>query len=90
MTDNARRLRDGGHPRDDVTLAVAADVLWSCSSPELYELLVVRRGWSLTRYGRFVADATIAALLGGPRRARRGLIRRRCRDARAVRGTGSP
>ncbi len=63
MTDNARRLRDGGHLRDDVTLALAADVLWSYSSPELYELLVLRRGWSPTRYGRFVAEAMIAALL---------------------------
>lgn len=63
MTDNARRLRDAGHLRDDVTLAVAADVLWSYSSAELYELLVLRRGWSPTRYGRFVADAMIAALL---------------------------
>ena len=63
MTDNARRLRDAGHLRDDVTLALAADVLWSYSSPELYELLVLRRGWSPTRYGRFVADAMIAALL---------------------------
>ena len=62
-TDNARRLRDAGHLRDDVTLAVAADVLWSYSSPELYELLVLRRGWSPLRYGRFVADAMIAALL---------------------------
>ena len=63
MTDNARRLRDGGHLRDDITLALAADVLWSYSSPELYELLVLRRGWSPTRYGRFVAEAMIAALL---------------------------
>ncbi len=63
MTDNARRLRDAGHLRDDVTLAAAADVLWSYSSPELYELLVLRRGWSPARYGRFVADAMIAALL---------------------------
>ncbi len=63
MTDNARRLRDAGHLRHDVTLALAADVLWSYSSPELYELLVLRRGWSPTRYGRFVADAMIAALL---------------------------
>jgi AcrR family transcriptional regulator len=63
MTDNARRLRNAGHLRDDVTLAVATDVLWTYSSPELYELLVLRRGWSPTRYGRFVAEAMIAALL---------------------------
>jgi hypothetical protein len=38
-------------------------VLWSYSSPELYELLVLRRGWTPERYGNFIADAMIAALL---------------------------
>lgn len=63
MTDNARRLRDAGHLRRGIRLSDAADVLWTYSSPELYELLVVRRGWSPDRYGRFVAEAMIAALL---------------------------
>src|SRR5207244_1663163 len=63
MTDNARRLRDAGHLRAGIRLADAADVLWTYSSPELYELLVLRRGWSPDRYGRFVAVAMIAALL---------------------------
>ena len=63
MTRNARRLRDAGHLRAGITLAHAADVLWSFSSPELYELLVLRRGWTPKRYGRFIADAMIHALL---------------------------
>ncbi|HEY5012692.1 MAG TPA: TetR/AcrR family transcriptional regulator [Acidimicrobiia bacterium] len=63
MTENARRLRGGGHLRTGITLAQAADVLWTYSSPELYELLVLRRGWSPGRYGRFVANAMIDALL---------------------------
>jgi len=63
MTRNAKRLRDAGHLRTGVTLAQAADILWTYSSQELYELLVLRRGWSLKRYGRFVAEAMIAALL---------------------------
>ena len=63
MTDNARRLRAGGHLRRGVTLTQAADVLWTYSAPELYELLVLRRGWSPPRYGRFIADAMIDALL---------------------------
>lgn len=63
MTDNARRLRDAGHLRHGISLAHAADILWSYSSPELYELLVIRRGWTPDRYGRFVADAMISALL---------------------------
>ena len=63
MTDNARRLRAAGHLRRGVTLAQAADVLWTYSAPELYELLVLRRGWSADRSGRFVANAMIDALL---------------------------
>jgi AcrR family transcriptional regulator len=63
MTENARRLHDAGHLRDGITLAQAADVLWTYSSPELYELLVLRRGWLPEQYGRFVADAMTAALL---------------------------
>ena len=63
MTHNARTLLKGGHLREGITLDAAADVLWTYSSPELYELLVIRRGWSIERYGRFIADAMIAALL---------------------------
>ena len=63
MTDNAHRLRDAGHLREGVTLARAADVLWTYSSPELYELLVLRRGWTPTDYGEFVAEAMVDALV---------------------------
>jgi len=63
MRQNARRLRDGGHLREEITIKVAADVLWTYSSQELYELLVLRRGWTSRRYGQFVADAMISALL---------------------------
>jgi AcrR family transcriptional regulator len=63
MTRNARRLHDAGHLRAGVALAEASDVLWTFSSPELYELLVLRRGWSSERYGHFIAEAMIQALL---------------------------
>jgi AcrR family transcriptional regulator len=63
MTQNARRLHDAGHLRPNLTVAGAADVLWTYSSPELYELLVLTRGWAPNRYGQFVADAMINALL---------------------------
>jgi hypothetical protein len=32
-------------------------------SPEVYELLVLARGWTLERYGAFLADGMIAALV---------------------------
>jgi AcrR family transcriptional regulator len=63
MTDNARRLRATGDLRPGITPAQTADVLWTYSAPELYELLVLRRGWSRKRFGRFVADAMANALL---------------------------
>jgi hypothetical protein len=63
MTDNARRLRDAGRLRPGISLAQAADVLWAHSSPELYELLVLRRGWTPQRYRQYVARAMINALL---------------------------
>lgn len=63
ITDNARRFAAAGHLRPGLTLADAANVMWTYTAPELYELLVLRRGMPLKTYGRFVADAMIAALL---------------------------
>jgi AcrR family transcriptional regulator len=63
MTSNARNLAAAGHLRDDITAEQAGEVMWTYSSPELYELLVLRRGWPTGRYGAFIADAMIAALL---------------------------
>jgi AcrR family transcriptional regulator len=63
MTLNARGLSHAGHLRPGITVAQAADILWTYSSPELYELLVLRRGWTAERYGQFAAQAMIAALL---------------------------
>jgi AcrR family transcriptional regulator len=63
MTDNARRFAAAGHLRPGITVADAANVMWTYTAPELYELLVLRRGMPLKTFGRFVADAMIAALL---------------------------
>ena len=54
MKDNARFLHDAGFLREDVSVKEAADVLWMSAAPEIYELLVLRRGWSLARFGRQV------------------------------------
>jgi hypothetical protein len=59
----ARALRAEGHLRPGVQEEEARDLLWTCNSPETYELLVLRRGWTPERYGRWVADSLIAALL---------------------------
>ena len=64
MTHNALNLEASGALRDDMTVEHAAEIMWTYSSPELYELLVLTRGWPLDRYGEFIANAMIAALLG--------------------------
>ena len=63
MTENAQYLHDAGHLRADVTLADAADLMWSVSSPEMFELFVVRRGWSLDHYADFVYNTLANGLL---------------------------
>jgi AcrR family transcriptional regulator len=63
MTENARRLHEGGHLRSGLTVTRAAEVLWTYSSPELYELLVLRRAMPIRDYGRFIVEAICSALL---------------------------
>ena len=46
-----------------VSATQARDVLWTYRAPELYELLVLERGWSASRYGKFVTRALSDALL---------------------------
>jgi len=67
MRQNARFLAASGYLRPGVTTTEAADVLWTYTSAEFYELLVHRRGWSLRRFERFLADTLEAAFLSrGP------------------------
>jgi AcrR family transcriptional regulator len=61
MRHNARVLK--AHLRAGLTLSSATDILWTYSSPDLYDLLVLRSGWSMQRYSRFLVDSMTAALL---------------------------
>jgi AcrR family transcriptional regulator len=63
MRHNARRLQRRGWLRTGIALAHATDVLWTYSSAELFDLLVIKSGWPINRYGQFVGDALTAALL---------------------------
>jgi hypothetical protein len=63
MTLFARALHDDGHLRRGVSTREARDVLWTYNSAELFQLLVLDRGWSPKRYGRWISDALIAALV---------------------------
>jgi AcrR family transcriptional regulator len=63
MKNLAAQLIGIGAVRDGLTHSAARDILWTLNSPQLYELLVLRRGWSPDRYVAFVRDALKAALL---------------------------
>jgi AcrR family transcriptional regulator len=59
----ARHLGDGGYLRADVTVDDARDVLWTFISVELWELLVIQRGWSPPKFAVWMGDMLVAALL---------------------------
>lgn len=65
MTYFADDLAAGGHLRSTVSAEDARDIAWTYNSAEIYDLLVIHRGWTAERYGRWVAEALIAALLPG-------------------------
>jgi AcrR family transcriptional regulator len=60
---HASFLKRRGYLREGVSLAQATDILWTCTSDELYDLLVTQRGWSPPQFGRFLGDYMIATLL---------------------------
>jgi AcrR family transcriptional regulator len=64
MTQVARTLAGKTQLRPGVSIEEAAEIMWTYSSPELYGLLVVGRGWTPERYGHFVGEALVDALLG--------------------------
>lgn len=66
MAAFAGHLSEAGHLRDDVGVDEARDVLWLHSSVEVWELLVIRRGWDPGRFGTWLGGQLVAALLAGP------------------------
>jgi hypothetical protein len=59
----AGELAAAGALRPGLSVAEAADVLWSMNSPEFYLLLVDQRGWDPDRYQQWLADAWQRLLL---------------------------
>lgn len=49
--------------RKGITLERAAEIMWTYTAPDLYELLVLERRWPVKRYAELVVEALIAALL---------------------------
>jgi hypothetical protein len=63
MAANAKSLHDAGHLRPGVTVGQATDLMFAASSPEMYELLVLRSGWDLARYSNQLENTLRAGLL---------------------------
>ena len=63
MTQVAHNLAAKTQLRTGRTVEQAADIMWSYSSPELYRLLVIERGWPPETYGQFIGESLIHTLL---------------------------
>jgi AcrR family transcriptional regulator len=63
MTMLGRHLIESGQLREGIELDEVGDVLWTYTAVELYELLVVERGWPLDRYADWIGQAIAAALV---------------------------
>ena len=56
-------ISHNGPLRDGLTERAAADILWTLTSADIYNLLVTERGWTGDQYADWLADTLIAALL---------------------------
>lgn len=63
MTAFAEHLHQSKVLRKGVSAADARDVLWLFTSPEIYEQLVLERGWSPKRFGTWLTQQLTAALV---------------------------
>jgi AcrR family transcriptional regulator len=63
MTLVASRLAGKTPLRASLTVEDAGEIMWTYTSPEIYGLLVHTRGWTAERFGEFISDSLIAALL---------------------------
>lgn len=58
MSDNARALVKFG-----IDATRSRDVMWLATSPEMYEMVVIRRGWSVDQYSELIHQLLVGALL---------------------------
>jgi AcrR family transcriptional regulator len=60
----AKSLRKKGALRSGLSVRRATDILWTLNHPDVYQLLVGRRGWTPDQYERWLGDAFCSQLLG--------------------------
>jgi TetR/AcrR family transcriptional regulator, regulator of autoinduction and epiphytic fitness len=63
LTVVAQRLAAHTALRAELTVAQAAETIWTMTSPEVFNLLTLDRGWSRARYVQWLSDTLIRLLL---------------------------
>ncbi len=63
LTAVAQRLAAQQALREELNVEQAADIIWTMTSPEVFSLLTVDRGWSKERYARWLGDTLTRLLL---------------------------
>jgi AcrR family transcriptional regulator len=63
MALNAERLTAHAGVRGDLTVEQIRDILWTYTSPELFDLLVGRRGWTIDGYRDYLFRGLCGQLL---------------------------
>ena len=63
ITAFARSLSAHGPLREGLDDAQAGEIVWTITSPEVFSLLTVDRGWSRERYAHWLGDALARLLL---------------------------
>ena len=63
MTAFSLHLYEAGVLRRGVRAGDALDILWLFTAPEVYERLVIERGWTTRRFGTWITQQLVAALL---------------------------
>lgn len=64
LTGMIRPIATAGRLRAGLSLETAVDMFWALGSPEVHRLLVQERGWRRAQYWRWLAESSIALLLG--------------------------
>lgn len=65
MTQFVQSVASHSGLREGLDVVQAAETVWTLTSPEVYNLFTVDRGWSQAQYSRWLADALIRLLLPG-------------------------
>lgn len=63
MTYFSADLMPTGQVKPGLTADDVRDILWTYHAPAQYEMLCLERGWPQERYGRFLRDAVVAAII---------------------------